>query len=197
MLGWNIWAHFKRQTKNPVGIAETRLCIAGANITSLKAPLKSVHLCCHIQESQSNMSEYKLSHAGGNLCIAAKKCFLRGRRAPAHADPCGTAKPTNSALLCWPSSQLQRLLRLKIDSQRESSKERKGLLENSTAIFDSTFTAWYKIQVKPLFYTGYSVRLIIRGIVYDCIHVYVKIDAFWNVDEELVPSDLTFFVCYS
>lgn len=142
------------------------------------------------------MSEYKLSHAGGNLCIAAKKkCFLRGRRAPAHADPCGTAKPTNRAPLCWPSSQSQRLLRLKIDSQRESSKESKGLLENSTAIFDSAFTAWYKIQVKPLFYTGYSVRLIIRVIVYDCIRVYVKIVAFWNVDEELLPSDLTFFLC--
>lgn len=89
------------------------------------------------------MSEHKLSHVGGNLCIAAKKkkSFLRGRREPAYADPCGTAKPTNNAALCWPSSQLQRLLRLKIDSQRESSKESKGLLENSTAIFDSAFTA--------------------------------------------------------
>lgn len=124
-----------------------------------------------------------------------KKSFLRGRRAPAHADPCGTAEPTNRVPLCWPSSQSRRLLRLKIDSQRESSKESKGLLENSTAIFDSAFTAWYKIQVKPLFYTGYSVCLTIRGIVYDCIRVYVKIVAFWNVDEELLPSDLTFFLC--
>lgn len=84
------------------------------------------------------MKEYKASNAGANLCIAAK-CFLRGRGESAHWDLCGTAQPTNNVPPSQPSSQLQLLLRLKIDNQRESCRESKGLLENSTAIFDSPF----------------------------------------------------------
>lgn len=70
---------------------------------------------------------------------------------------CGIAQPTNNVPPCWPSSQLQLQLRLKIDNQRESSRESKGLLENSTAIFDSPFTAICKIQVKSFFYTVHTV----------------------------------------
>lgn len=94
----------------------------------------------------------------GEISALQQKCFLRGRGEPAHCDPCGIAQPTNNVPPCWPSSQLQLQLRLKIDNQRESSGESKGLLENSTAIFDSPFTALYKIQVKSFFYTGYSVH---------------------------------------
>lgn len=112
-------------------------------------------LYCHNQEGQAKLKENKPSNAGGNLCIAAKKkrkkkSIFKGRGEPAHCDPCGIAQPTNNVPPCWPSSQLQLQLRLKIDNQRESSRESKGLLENSTAIFDSPCTALYKIQVKPL-----------------------------------------------
>lgn len=94
----------------------------------------------------------------GEISALQQKCFLRGRGEPAHCDPCGIAPPTNNISPCWPSSQLQLQLRLKIDNRRESSRESKGLLENSTAIFDSPFTALYKIQVKSFFNTGYSVH---------------------------------------
>ncbi|XP_026223443.1 protein kinase C-binding protein 1-like isoform X2 [Anabas testudineus] len=51
-----------------------------------------------------------------------QKCFLRGRGEPAHCDPCGIAQPTNNVPPCWPSSQLQQQLRLKIDNLRQSSR---------------------------------------------------------------------------
>lgn len=104
------------------------------------------------------MKEYIVSNAG-EISALQQKSFLRGRGEPAHCDPCGIAQPTNNVPPCWPSSQLQLLLRLKIDSHRENSRESKGLLENSTAIFDSPLTALCKIQVKSLFDTGYFVQI--------------------------------------
>lgn len=95
----------------------------------------------HIKGHQARMKEYKPSNAGEISALQQKMLLEKKRGACTHCDPCGIAQPTNNVPPCWPSSQLQLLLRLKIDNQRESSKESKGLLENSTAIFDSLFTA--------------------------------------------------------
>lgn len=134
-----------------------------AYIISQKAFVKILSSFCYsIHGGLDKMKEYKASNAGANLCIAAK-CFLRGRGEPAHCDPCGIAQPTNNVPPCWPSSQLQLLLRLKIDNQRESCRESKGLLENSTAIFWFTLCTTIEKQVKSFIISVHTTIILLHN----------------------------------
>lgn len=155
--GKTTWASFKRRRRLETGWQRWNYNCR-SNLPKGLFGIFPSGAYCHFQEGQAKMKEHKVSNAGGKSLHCSKKCFLRGRGEPARCDLCGIAQPTNNVPPCWPSSQLQLLLRLKIDNQRESSRESKGLLENSTAIFDSPFTAWYKIQVKSLFHTKHSVH---------------------------------------
>lgn len=78
-----------------------------------------------ITNYQTEPKENKSSEAEGNLCIAAKTLFKRKRGACILWSVWHNTA-TNKVPPCWPSSQLQLQLRLKIDNPRESSRESKA-----------------------------------------------------------------------